>query len=578
MTDLDAITAEGTAQTLCVIYAAKSTQDRRGSIPTQIEDCRRAAAERGWQIVSEHTDEGFSAYSRNRGPGLARARAEAGKLAAEVGAPVMLLAQHSDRFSRGGGDRPGAAEALVEIWHAERRRSVHLRSVEDDFDLQSSASVANIGERNRADSERKSRSTAAGKARRFERGDAVGGPINDGYRLVQEVIDGAVIKRRELHPERAPIIARIFDLVEAGHAPGDVARRLNAEGVRTRKGRDWTARTVREIIENPYFAGRVTRHGVVREGNHPALIDPPRWEAIQTGLRRLDPAAVQQRKGGRRAADQSYLLRGVAFCGRCGSSLYTRRYASGRHYVCSAVREARGTCNAPPIPAPPLEHEFVENLNDFFADLRSWIRRRAAEHDTEREALEQAVRIARDRLADAARTVEKVEAHYLSLVAEDDDLASIALRQLAAAEATRDDRTREAEDAAARLAEWTAAPAENAVLTFYADVRAVVMGRVAESKNSTDLAAALRTVLQGVWVDRDGDGDIRIEAALTETLETLTGDMDAEQAWRSLAPVVEARMAAARRVERDGTGWCTSTPGARRSRRTRVPRPSATAR
>ncbi len=34
-----------------VIYAAKSTEDKHGSIPTQIEDCRALAAREGWEVV-----------------------------------------------------------------------------------------------------------------------------------------------------------------------------------------------------------------------------------------------------------------------------------------------------------------------------------------------------------------------------------------------------------------------------------------------------------------------------------------------------------------------------------------------
>ena len=53
--------------TCAVLYAAKSTADRHRSIETQLEDGRRMAAENGWTVVAEHRDEGFSAYSGNRG-------------------------------------------------------------------------------------------------------------------------------------------------------------------------------------------------------------------------------------------------------------------------------------------------------------------------------------------------------------------------------------------------------------------------------------------------------------------------------------------------------------------------------
>src|SRR5262245_42547333 len=93
--------------TPAVIYAAKSTQDRHDSIPTQLAEARDMADENGWTVVDEFHDEGFSAYSGNRGPGLEAAKVSAARAAAEFGTTAMLIAQAHDRFARGAGDRPG---------------------------------------------------------------------------------------------------------------------------------------------------------------------------------------------------------------------------------------------------------------------------------------------------------------------------------------------------------------------------------------------------------------------------------------------------------------------------------------
>src|SRR5688572_27272016 len=93
-----------------VLYAAKSTDDGHGSIPTQLADGREKAEEEGWTVVAEYQDEGFSAYKRSRGPGLKAAQQRAEELAAEHG-ESMLVVQHSDRLARGAGD--GDAQHLV---------------------------------------------------------------------------------------------------------------------------------------------------------------------------------------------------------------------------------------------------------------------------------------------------------------------------------------------------------------------------------------------------------------------------------------------------------------------------------
>ena len=83
---------------LAVLYAAKSTVDKLSSIPDQLDDCRKLAAERELEITSdrEFSDEDKSAYHRNRGDGLRKAMAECERIA-----PCALIVQRSDRLARG---------------------------------------------------------------------------------------------------------------------------------------------------------------------------------------------------------------------------------------------------------------------------------------------------------------------------------------------------------------------------------------------------------------------------------------------------------------------------------------------
>src|SRR3954468_22193799 len=86
----------------CVIYAAKSTDDVRGSIPTQLADCRTAIEREGNRpVAGEQADEAASAFRGSRGPGLAAARAAARRAA--KGGAAELWVQHSDRLARGDG-------------------------------------------------------------------------------------------------------------------------------------------------------------------------------------------------------------------------------------------------------------------------------------------------------------------------------------------------------------------------------------------------------------------------------------------------------------------------------------------
>jgi DNA invertase Pin-like site-specific DNA recombinase len=94
-----------------VVYAAKSTDDPRGSIETQVEDARALCAREGLSVEGVYSDESKSAYHGNRGDQLVQAREHAERLAREHGA-CALVVQHTDRLARGDGVE---AQHLVEV-------------------------------------------------------------------------------------------------------------------------------------------------------------------------------------------------------------------------------------------------------------------------------------------------------------------------------------------------------------------------------------------------------------------------------------------------------------------------------
>src|SRR5436190_367547 len=115
-------------KTPAVLYAAKSTEDKHGSILTQLEDCRALAEREGCEVVADYKDEAASAYSGSRGPRLAAALAKCEALRAEGHDDLVLIVQHSDRLARGDGK---AAMHLVEYALWALKEDVRIRSVQD---------------------------------------------------------------------------------------------------------------------------------------------------------------------------------------------------------------------------------------------------------------------------------------------------------------------------------------------------------------------------------------------------------------------------------------------------------------
>jgi Homing endonuclease associated repeat/Resolvase, N terminal domain/Recombinase/Recombinase zinc beta ribbon domain len=353
----------------CVIYAAKSTEDRRGSIPDQLVDCRAAIdRESGRIILAEYTDEAFSAFKRSRGPGLVDALRHAEEVAKEDGS-AELWAQHSDRLARGDGK---TARHAVEIALWALKCDVRVRTVQDPDTFRDLLYAVVTGQRNHEDSRRKGLAVAAGRKRAAERGN----PLNirpDGYKLHVEVDkDGEIRKRTAIDPDRRVVIELIFRLALRGRRPPAIARAVNRAGwltkPSTRRGRvpqTWRAKGVVQVLMNPVYAGLSTWKGeIVARGCWPAYISERQHARIR--------AALAPQRGSSSAPRQfdTFLLSRLAVCGRCGSPLHAltkhkrvdgtfqRRYSCLSHRMgCNADR-----CTLSPVPAAMINTLFVSAL------------------------------------------------------------------------------------------------------------------------------------------------------------------------------------------------------------------------
>jgi DNA invertase Pin-like site-specific DNA recombinase len=479
-----------------VVYGAKSSKDPNDSVPDQQ---RQAVAqierEGGRCLYAEPFGEASaSGWSGDRGPQLTAALAAAVAAADEHGS-AELWVFHSSRLGRGSG-RKAEARSVMEVFVYCRRHGVTLRSVSDDLYVTDEAAVGMASKMANKYGDDLSTYTTAGLKRRKDAGKPVGA-LPEGYRVEGYIgDDGKPAERRVIDDQRRPIFERIMDGVESGHTFGDISRALNADGLRTRRGKQWTTRAVRRIALNEVYTGAT---------GYPRLIDAERWQRITARLNRLDPVALQARKGGRMAAED-YMLHGVAFCGLCGQALYTRRYASGRHYICAAVREARGTCTAHAIPAPLVEGRVVEHLEHFIDGVEEWIARRADESHMERARFADMIDTQQAELRKLQLRAERAHEEYVRRLDSGDDLVSAALREA--------DRThRDAESlqealhaAQQRLEEWPTPPAVDLALDFYRELIDTIDGRIRAAGSVRDVNAALRAVLEGAWLHIDDSG------------------------------------------------------------------------
>ena len=171
-----------------------------------------------------------------------------------------------------------------------------------------------------------------------------------GYALNE---DGEII----LDPEEAPWIKKIFELSADGYNLGQIARYLNDQGIRTKKGADFTPNTILSILNNEIYKGDYIMHKyfvnderreVVNRGeadawyikdDHVPIVSRKLWDKAQKTLEEKR-AYLATRPVIAELNKDNYPYMDKIFCADCGHPLYRRVYSNGNRvsWGCSGQR------------------------------------------------------------------------------------------------------------------------------------------------------------------------------------------------------------------------------------------------
>lgn len=187
-----------------------------------------------------------------------------------------------------------------------------------------------------------------GMQEKFSRGQIVSTPP-----LGYIAKDGAFIQ-----DANADLIRRIFDDFESGMGMRKIAQQLNAEGYKTKVGKNFENRTIEYILRNPVYTGMLRKSksgkGSSRhfrdedvelvQGSHEPIIEAERFAGVQ---KLIDAEKVKFQKYARKTTDtrrRPFVLQGLIRCSSCGGTLTVQRAASeGRYLQC--YRYSHGKCS-----------------------------------------------------------------------------------------------------------------------------------------------------------------------------------------------------------------------------------------
>jgi len=339
------------------IYARYSSENQRdASIADQFRVCREFAQRQGWHIAKEYSDHAMSGATLLR-PGFHAMMAEALRNKVDI-----VMAEALDRFSRDQEDTAGLFKRLtfagVNIVTLAEGDITHLH-------------IGLKGTMNALFLKELADKTRRGLRGRIELGKS-GGGVSFGYRIVRRFENGVVSTgEREVVPEEAEIIRRIFKDYAAGLSPKQIAKDLNRESLRGPRGGPWSPSTIHGnptrgigILRNELYIGRMVwnrqrflkdpdsgkrvarpnprSEWITKDVPELRILDDEVWQAAQTryaGVQRKWKSADEGKRFNQFRRPK-YLFSDLTKCGECGAGfvVYSREQLG-----CFSTRD-RGTC------------------------------------------------------------------------------------------------------------------------------------------------------------------------------------------------------------------------------------------
>jgi site-specific DNA recombinase len=352
--------------------------------------------------------------------------------------------------------------------------------------------------------------------------------------------------QRVIVEHEAVIVRRIFAEYVAGSSPRAIAERLNADGIKPPRGRDWQASTINGnsvrgsgILMNSLYDGRLVwnRVSMHKDPDTGRRVSRPNQESewITTSVPQLrivdaelfaKAQAIKTARGKERpekAHRPKHLLAGLLRCGCCGAAMAVNNVShKGRRIYCGRRKEGGRCANGKTYKLEPIEQRVVTALKAQLADpcaiehyLKTYRdeRKRLAKENTGRRAALERV------LAQAEREIDRIVDGIARGAISDEE----ARKRLSEPRRRRDSARAELAALAPPVKVVELHPAAVArYLDAIDDLAATLSRRIVEGDE--EVVCALRELVAAVVIHPAGRAEPKIEVA--GRLAKLTGGPD----------------------------------------------------
>ena len=284
-------------------------QDKRLSAYCEVKD---------WIIYEKYIDPGYTGSNTKR-PALQKLIADA-----KAHKFDLVLIYKLDRLSRSQKDTMYLLEDVM------LANDVDLVALNESFDTSTPFGRAMIGILSvfaQLERENIKERTTMGRLARIRQGHNHGSQEPLGY----EFIPGSNDLR--IKPYEALMVKDIFKEALVGSSIVSIS-----EKIREKYGdniRAWNNTTIRRILNNPVYIGKVSYGAELFDGIHDPIINEEDFYKVQEILKRNKDLYLRQRKAN---ADNVHLLTNLLYCGDCGARMaYNRISPRISRYSCYSV-------------------------------------------------------------------------------------------------------------------------------------------------------------------------------------------------------------------------------------------------
>lgn len=364
------------------IYCRVSTTEQAEegySIDEQNVKITEYCNKEGHEIYNLYEDRGISGKSITNRPGIKQLLNDATKNKFD-----LVIVWKLNRISRKLLDILNIVELL-------NKHNIAFRSLTESFETETPSGklqlniMGAIGEFER---ETIAENVKMGMIARSKEGQWNGGVVL-GYDSIQLNNEGKKRKNTvlKINENEANTVRKIFQLYSEGNGYKAIVNRINKEGYKTKRGNQFAVSTVKTILQNPVYIGKIrfnvrqdwskkrrkniNDNPVLVDGQHEPIIDVETWNKVQVILK-------ERSKKHNKVYDSEQPLTGILRCPVCGAGMTisrsTRKKSDGskvilEYYSCGNWKN-KGTavCNSNSIRVEKANAYVIDKVSELVND------------------------------------------------------------------------------------------------------------------------------------------------------------------------------------------------------------------